>query len=552
MALSGMPTSATAADLVVSDQQLSNVTAMTYGVNTPNYINNKFVESTGPAMMLATGATHIRWPGGNYANMLFWNNDYSSCPYFSQYKAKNNPSWMWTWQQAGAFAQKQSLEVLWQMNAAVGFICGPAAAAALAASFVATATKAGVDVKYIEVGNENYGKWEVPYKDAKKAASVSPTAYAAVCSAVVKAVKAVKASIVVGCVGDLITPGASNTPFLDWNAKVLAGAGTDMDFLIIHEYYTKVSAGSDTSAWNMLNYGCASSAGPNCGPASVAAAVKADVAKYAPTRKSALPIMITEYNMEQPYQAETWSLVEGLFAAKHLGDSMQAGLMGTTFFALANGKSPDFGMFSKDATQVAYAPVYAFAIFSRVAPVGSSLLSSTMDTQSLNVTSYAFSRPEANEYGIVLINMGAAPKTISLSGPWGESNLSAYIYTLTGSTGDPYTATRFAYNGKSGAAKGGPYPFNDIAPLKEAFTGSVTLGASSVTGLVIAPSAAPGPSPPTPPTPAPGPAPPAAGKCCLNGGCVKCHSPGWCTASRANCEKHCSGKWCTPEADLLV
>merc|ERR1719183_1352528 len=101
--------------------------------------------------------------------------------------------------------------------------------------------------------------------------------------------------------------------------------------------------------------------------------------------------------------------------------------------------------------------------------------------------------------------MGAAAKTISLSGPWGESSkLSVYTYTLTGSKG-LYSATRFAYNGKSGAATGGPFPFNDIAPQKETFTGSVMLPAASVTGLVIAPSAAPGPSPPSPPPPAPGP-----------------------------------------------
>ena len=41
--------------------------------------------------------------------------------------------------------------------------------------------------------------WEAPYKDSP--GSVSPEKYAQVCTAVVNAVKAVKPSVVVGCVG---------------------------------------------------------------------------------------------------------------------------------------------------------------------------------------------------------------------------------------------------------------------------------------------------------------------------------------------------------------
>ena len=60
------------------------MTKLTYGVNLPNYVSTKFVNADGPAMIAATGASHIRWPGGNWANMLFWNDDYSVCPYFAK------------------------------------------------------------------------------------------------------------------------------------------------------------------------------------------------------------------------------------------------------------------------------------------------------------------------------------------------------------------------------------------------------------------------------------------------------------------------------------
>jgi hypothetical protein len=256
--------------------------------------------------------------------------------------------------------------------------------------------------------------------------------------------------------------------------------------------------------------------------------------------------MVSEYNMEQPFQAETWSLLEGLFVAQHLGDSMQAGLMGSTFFALANGKVADYGMFSRDAQPIAYAPVFTFAIYSRVAPVGSSMLSATYD-ESLGISAYAYVLPEEDFYGMVLVNTVAKSVNVSLSGPWNASaDLAATIYTLAanlqGTGANRYAATSYAYNGHSGPAKGGPFPLDGIPPQRTSFYGSITLDAVSVTGLVITPSSSPFP-PPTPP-PSPGPPVPT-NKCChASCGSGNCHSTGFCVASKANCEQHCAGVWC--------
>merc|ERR1712224_1165299 len=120
-------------------------------------------------------------------------------------------------------------------------------------------------------------------------------------------------------------------------------------------------------------------------------------------------------------------------------------------------------------------------------PVGSSMLATTIDSQSLNVSAYAFIRPEKDRYGVV--------------------------------------------------------------PKNTSFTGSVALSPASITGLIIQPSSTPLPTPA--PTPAPGPPPPVA-KCCFNGGCSKCHDPGWCTATKDNCESHCAGKWCPPQNEVVV
>ena len=124
---------------------------------------------------------------------------------------------MFTHTQAASFAEDEGLEVLWQTNAAVGFVCGADVAAALAVSFVKDIqASAGADaVRFVEVGNENYGKWEVPYPDHPEL--VNATAYGVVCRATIEAIQAFDASISVGCVGDLVDQAKPNTPFPDWN-----------------------------------------------------------------------------------------------------------------------------------------------------------------------------------------------------------------------------------------------------------------------------------------------------------------------------------------------
>ena len=166
---------------------------------------------------------------------------------------------------------------------------------------------------------------QAPYAD--RPAAVNASIYAQTCVAVSKAVKALNPAIRVGCVGDIADPAHPrgrwshgvwhDAPFPDWQADVLAGAEAAMDFLIIHEYYTKVytKAGAalpeDLTPWGLLNYGCASAAtvgGPNCGPAAVAAAVKR-------AASGPLDVMITEWNIMQPIGPPAWQLVQGTRAS---------------------------------------------------------------------------------------------------------------------------------------------------------------------------------------------------------------------------------------------
>ena len=113
-----------------------------------------------------------------------------------------------------------------------------------------------------------------------------------------------------------------------------------------------------------------------------------------------------------------------------------------------------------------------------------------LDVAALNVTAFAFARAERGSYGIVLVNMGSAARSVVIGGPWAASP-SATTYTLTAAAGNadaPHSATAFAYNGVTGAAKGGPFPaagLDSMPPKQGAFTGTVELASASVTGIII-------------------------------------------------------------------
>jgi len=122
--------------------------------------------------------------------------------------------------------------------------------------------------------------------------------------------------------------------------------------------------------------------------------------------------------------------------------------MGSTFFA--NGQHADYGMFSRDATQVAYAPVFSFAIFTRVAPVGSTMLAAQLEG-GLDISAYVYALPAKGYYGVVLINAARdQAQTVALSGPWGNTtSLTATVFTLSAGSkksASLYAATSFAYN----------------------------------------------------------------------------------------------------------
>lgn len=85
-------------------------------------------------------------------------------------------------------------------------------------------------VRYWEIGNEVYGKWETGFTTARQ--------YAVDCKIFAAAMKMVDPSIKVGVVGLADPHGRGDADRVDaWNATVVRVAGEVLDFLVLHLYY---------------------------------------------------------------------------------------------------------------------------------------------------------------------------------------------------------------------------------------------------------------------------------------------------------------------------
>ena len=88
------------------------------------------------------------------------------------------------------------------------------------------------NIKYWEVGNENYGSWQAGYE--VNGNQIDGTDYGSIFNVFVDSMKAADPSIKIGAV---IFPHDNN--YNNWTRKVLQQVENSADFLIIHDYFKR-------------------------------------------------------------------------------------------------------------------------------------------------------------------------------------------------------------------------------------------------------------------------------------------------------------------------
>ncbi|MDP4509625.1 cellulose binding domain-containing protein [Nonomuraea turcica] len=338
------------------------------------------------------GTKVLRYPGGSYSDIYHWADH--TAP--GGYVAPNTDfdTFMSGVRRTGAQAMVTA-------NYGTG-------TAEEAAAWVrhANVTK-GYDIKYWEIGNENYGNghygsaWE-----ADNHADKSPAEYARHVVAYSDAMKAVDPTIKIGAVlttsanwpDGLVGEGDAGT----WNKVVLSMAGPKIDFVIVHWYpgaLDKVGHVPD-----MIHL------------------TREQIAKYAGPGSERIGIAMTEFNTGSS-SAGTTTQPGALAAADAYATLLANGVFTVDWWNVHNGIGPvtqveghtdygDFGLLSsatctsdnsvcEPPLNTPFAPYYALQMMSKFARPGDQFVRAATDQP--KVTAHAARRPNG-DLAVMLIN----------------------------------------------------------------------------------------------------------------------------------------------------
>lgn len=445
------------------------------GTNAPAWLNpNRLADTSFINRTTATGTPLIRMPGGSWSNYYDW----LACERFGQgIDPEATCYWLWAARPAdfATFLRSTGAEGMYTINQNGT----TQEAAALVAYFNGATTDdrvIGVDVRgrdwgrvsdwaqlrhdhgnpdpvpvrYWEIGNETYGGkpglgtdclpwgWEDVW-------TCDGTEYVNGIGSGVnrkegflefqEAMKAVDPTIMVGAVGIPFQAGWTN-----WGNEVIAAAGEEMDFYIIHQYayFDPPAAITDVLAQ----------------PQGIWAAIMADVEasfdQYAGGRQ--VPIAVTEYNLfatqDRDYGDWMSRAVNGLFLADTIGQMAQHGFDLANQWDLAHGEGNDtvgYGLMQADS-YFRGPQYYVYPLWSRfgtqMLPVTSSLPADT------DLSVYA-GRVNDFVYSLMAINKTGNPiaASITLDGINGVSAATADV--MAAGSLESYSVT---FNGVSDPA----------------------------------------------------------------------------------------------------
>ena len=323
------------------------------------------------------------------------------------------------------------------------------------------------NVKYWEIGNEIYGKWEDGFYvdgsdgDGHFIGQVTPTEYGEDLIIFAQEMKKIDNTIKIGAVI------LDNTDKA-WNNEVLAAAKDHIDFLVVHNYFVKDSDPLETILASITQIG----------------AIKTMVDKLTTDVGKPIghfPLAMTEFNIRGNYNM---TMVNAMFTTEVLGEMMKHGYGMSTRW-VGEWKGPKTGSTEgykgniavDDPNQAAYTPRQPYMSYRYFESYfGDRLISTTSDTDGVKVYASRFSD---NKIGVVIINQNGTEEKVKISIPevanrnmtFGDS----YWYEIYAtSIGDGQTmnggTSKFYINDETGTTVGGgPENFADVKPFKGDF-----------------------------------------------------------------------------------
>ena len=412
---------------------LTKISKYIFGNNLGHWTSRKFLEKDEFIFNLKDiGIQVVRFPGGNASNDYFWDaTDINDCPegtpsiiYKSDFKKTTPPKLG----NNGSYRTrpKDYYELLMRTKA-TGSICVNYSfslysetedeikrvndAADYAASWVYEVNiKNQLGVKFWEIGNENWGKWQSGY-NVKDRGVIDPKKYGQHCRVFIEKMKAVDPSIKIGVVG-YQKPKTNNPVQKKWNELVIPEIIDFADFYILHDYYAKY--GAKLSPTEML-------AAVDTTYSHIKVVNQA-IEEFTDKKAKHLPIALTEFNtrsnatISKKDGATNVSHSAGIFFAHSIGEIIRQGYGMAMVWDIENGyhDGKDHGMFaSKKETDLDWLtphPSYFHYYFYNQC-FGDTYYETLSTKNSIRIHASSFS---SGEVGLVVVNISDKEEVVEI------------------------------------------------------------------------------------------------------------------------------------------
>ncbi len=393
----------------------------------------KFVENT-----KLLNPSLIRFPGGSWSNIFFWDGAPSDVPdsaYDSSgervkfYAISGKNDWPTTTENYYKLREQTGSQGLITVNygyARYGLSADPVAQAAhLAAQWVRYDNGR---TKFWEIGNENAGSWEAGWKiDTSTNKDGQPEIisgqlygqhFKVFADSMRAAAAEVGANIYIGA-QVLHFDGSTSWNSVDrtWNAGVFSEIGDAADFYVMHNYF-----GSDANAGNLLSAAVTE-------PEKNINFIKQDIIDKNAFPK---PVALTEYNMNSNNANPTMgrSYINGMQATILYNELIKNNFGLGTRWLLASGEDGMFYQGDNVSLRWQPRPDFYYAYYNQKF-TGDHVI--TAESTNSDVLAYA-SRFASGETGVIIVNSGQAEQVVKIDlKDIGVGN-QYYTYSLTGGT----------------------------------------------------------------------------------------------------------------------
>jgi len=437
-AVANKTTNSPTVTVTLSADTLGQISKYVFGNATAVWIGNvtgeaKFVENT-----KLLNPSLIRFPGGSWSNIFFWDGAPSDVP-DSAYDSSGNRTkfyaisgkndWPTTTANYYKLRQQTGSQGLITVNygyARYGLSDDPVAQAAhLAAEWVRYDNGR---TKFWELGNENAGPWEAGWKiDTSANKDGQPEIitgqlygqhFKVFADSMRAAATEVGAKIYIGA-QVLHFDGSTSWNSVDrtWNAGVFSEVGDAADFYVMHNYF-----GKDANAQNLLTVASTE-------PKKNISFIQQDIANKNGFQK---PVAITEYNINYNSANETMgrSYINGMQATILFNEFIKNNFGLGARWLLASGEDAMFYLGDNNSLRWQPRPDFYYAYYQQKF-TGDHAISAT--SNNTNILAYA-SRFASGETGIVLVNKGKSAQIVKIDPLNIGVGNQYYNYSLTGGT----------------------------------------------------------------------------------------------------------------------